>query len=90
MKKLCTSLMISVFLTLPVYAGSYPDVAEDHENFDAIEYLDDNEIVNGYEDGTFGPNNSVTRAEAMKIILSALNIEVESNLDEIFPDGSYC
>ena len=86
MKKLSTSFLISVFLTLPVYAGSYPDVAEDHENFDAIEYLDDNDIVNGYEDGTFGPDNSVTRAEAMKIILNALEIDIEGDLDETFPD----
>ncbi len=86
MKKLLVSFLFSIFFTLPVYAGSYPDVAEDHENFDAIEYLDDHDVINGYEDGTFGPDNSVTRAEAIKIILNALEIETESGLDEFFPD----
>ena len=86
MKKLLTSFLVSAFLALPVHAASYPDVAKDHLNFNAIEYLDDQEIINGYTDGTFGPDNSVTRAEAMKIILNALGIQVENNLDPEFDD----
>ncbi len=86
MKKLFIAFLISVFLTLPVYANSYPDVSEDHENFYAIEYLDDHNVINGYENGTFGPENSVTRAEAMKIILNALNVEIKTGITEFFPD----
>ena len=86
MKKLLISFFVSIFLSLPVLAASYPDVAIDHENFDAIEYLDEQNVINGYTDGTFGPDNTVTRAEAMKIILNALNVEIEMDLDSFFPD----
>lgn len=34
-----------------------------------------NEIINGYEDGTFRPNNNLTRAEASKILSVYMNIK---------------
>ena len=37
----------------------------------AISYLKDNEIVEGYDDGTFRPDNKINRAEFMKIIITA-------------------
>lgn len=36
---------------------------------EAIDYLVENKIVSGFEDGTFRPNQNITRAEMMKIIL---------------------
>lgn len=89
MKKIL--LLISLFLFLisiasTAFAASYPDVPEDHPNYQAIEYLDESQIINGYEDGTFGPDNLVNRAEASKIIIGSLNIPHEESYAEIFPD----
>lgn len=67
-------------------AGSFPDVPADHENFAAVEYLDNNGIINGYQDGTFGPDNLVNRAEAAKIIVGAFGIDHSSNYEVLFPD----
>lgn len=39
---------------------------------DAVAYFSSNGIVNGYTDGTFKPGNSVTRAEAAKIVYELL------------------
>lgn len=36
-------------------------------------------IVSGYSDGTFGPNNSINRAEALKIILEAFDVSLVSS-----------
>ncbi len=41
---------------------------------DYVKLLVDLKIVNGYEDGTFGPKNNATRAEAAKIIYGIVKI----------------
>lgn len=48
--------------------------------------------INGYEDGTFRPDNTITRAEVMKIVNSVLvRYSVEENLTvegiKLFPDN---
>lgn len=44
------------------------DVPEEHWAYQAIEALAEMGIINGYEDGSFKPNNPVTRAEVATII----------------------
>ena len=55
----------------------------DHYYATAICYVKDNGIVQGYEDGTFRPDNYINRAEFMKIIMSA-------SYDTSVLYGSYC
>jgi PKD repeat protein len=43
-------------------------------------------IVSGYSDGTFRPNDSVTRAEATKIILEAFEVDFQRYGADLFPD----
>lgn len=47
-------------------ASGFPDVTLYK---DEIEYLTDKKIINGYADGTFGPNNNLTRLQAVSMIL---------------------
>lgn len=68
------------------FAASFPDVAEDHKNYKAIEYLDEKQIVKGYPDGSFGPDKLVNRAEALKMIIGALNISTDGKYEVLFPD----
>ncbi|TSC79610.1 MAG: hypothetical protein G01um101425_541 [Candidatus Peregrinibacteria bacterium Gr01-1014_25] len=51
---------------------SFTDVPSDHFAFSAVEFLKQNNIVQGYADGTFKPSKTVTRAEAVKIIVAPL------------------
>ncbi len=53
---------------LPAGSSRFPDVAEDYWAKDAICYADQQGWVSGYPDGTFLPEQPVTRAEAAKII----------------------
>jgi hypothetical protein len=46
----------------------FKDVPETHWAYKAIEELAEKGIINGYEDGTFKPNEPVTRAEIATII----------------------
>lgn len=80
-------MSMSVIVTATAgHAGSFPDVPEDHENYEAIEYLDTNSVINGYQDGTFGPEDLVTRAQAMKIVVGALGIDFGKTYSQDFPD----
>ncbi|MDZ4217248.1 MAG: S-layer homology domain-containing protein, partial [Candidatus Gracilibacteria bacterium] len=49
---------------------SFNDTAE-HTYNKAILYAQEREIVKGYDDGTFKPDNPVNRAEFTKIIVEA-------------------
>lgn len=85
MKKLFSSLILSVFFALPfqtVSAASFSDVPENHPFYAAVESLRNLEIINGYQDGTFQPKKSVSRAEALKLVLVSAEIEVPESVEE--------
>ena len=58
------------------------------KNLTAVQYLQQHGVINGYDDGSFKPDNQVSRAEAMKIILEALNEEVDTDATSTFTDVS--
>jgi protein-disulfide isomerase len=47
---------------------SFSDVPSNHENRDAIFWLAENGWIQGYEDGTFRPSQTINRAEFVKIL----------------------
>jgi len=53
---------------------------------DAVIYLYNRNIISGYPDGTFQPNNTINRAEALKIIFESRGITVETATNSGFPD----
>ncbi len=59
--------------------GSNPfyDVAEDSWAASFIKTAADKGWINGYSDGSFGPERNITRAEAVKIINAVLNRSAE-------------
>lgn len=54
-------------------APRYTDVPMDNPNFLAIEYLSDQGVVSGYGDGTFRPDQPITRAQLLKTLATALH-----------------
>ncbi len=84
MKKFLVSLVLTA-LIVPLAQASFSDVAETDQYYPAITYLKENGIINGYEDGTFLPDNDVNRAEALKIILLGLGLEVEDRTSYELP-----
>jgi hypothetical protein len=59
------------------------DIFSDIGNFyifrNYILKLSKNNIIKGFGDGTFRPNNQVTRAEFLKMAIKSANIEIENN-----------
>ncbi|MBD3270545.1 hypothetical protein GF376_03380 [Candidatus Peregrinibacteria bacterium] len=63
-----------LLFAVPVAFAAFSDV-ENSKYQDAINYLEANGVVEGYEDGTFKPRQNLNRAEFLKIM-------VEVNYDE--------
>lgn len=79
MKKLLLVFIFSFFLISPAAAqqqlvapAGFPDVNSDNEFYEAIKYVSDNKIVNGYSDGTFKPDKEVSRGELTKIVIGSI------------------
>lgn len=63
--------LFSGFLVLPVQAQKFSDVSESHANYQAIEYLAKQGVVQGYGNGRFNPSAKINRAEFLKMLFLA-------------------
>ena len=67
-------IMLIIILTqlLSVsFAASFSDLSKEHWAFKYIDKLADSKVINGYPDGTFKPENTITRGEFFKLIMTA-------------------
>ena len=77
--KKAISAVIALALACSIIPASFAagvvltDVPETADYATAVNALVALKVVNGYEDNTFLPDNKITRAEASKIIVAALN-----------------
>jgi len=67
------------------YALEFSDVSE-HDSFSpSVQYLSEIQVFRGYGDGMFRPDQIINRAEALKVVLSIINIpEEEKKLANTF------
>jgi hypothetical protein len=52
----------------------FSDLADTHENKEAILYLKNLEIIDGYDNGTFKPEKEINRAEFLKILVEGIGL----------------
>lgn len=65
----------------------FSDINLESKNFEAINYLKNNQIINGYSDGSFKSENNLNRAELLKILIEAAGYEIdEGKYQNCFPD----
>ena len=81
-------LLFSLFSSSALVFANFSDVNETTKYYQAIEFLKNNDVVGGYPDGTFKPEQTLNRAELLKILIEAT---VEDKIDEskyknCFPD----
>lgn len=71
--KLMCALLVGVILTCPASAGLvFPDVNDDADYAEAVEYLNEIGIMQGDEIGNFNPDKPVSRAEIAALICRML------------------
>lgn len=71
--KLFLAIVTLTIFTIPSYA--YPDVSSNHWAAKQIEILTEQGVIVGYPDGTFQPDENVTRAEFASMAIKALGQE---------------
>lgn len=72
-QSIVATILAMVLLTCPALAASaFPDVNENAEYAEAVEYLNEVGIMVGDDKGNFNPNKTVTRAEMATIICRIL------------------
>lgn len=79
MKKFLLALLLATSILSSTAFADFIDVPETHKNSAAIEALVSQNILQGYSDSSFKPDQEVTRAEALKIILLGLGTTVDDN-----------
>ena len=73
----------------------FSDVPSSHEFYNGIEYLRQQKVLKGYEDGTFRPDSRINRAEMVKLIANpfildtgrlneCMNENMEEDDDHVF------
>lgn len=74
LKKVISSVaaLTMVASSVAAFAVDFPDVESTASYAQAVQELSALDIISGYEDGTFGPDKLVTRAEITKMIVDAL------------------
>jgi len=65
--------------------GNFSDVEKTYVYCDAIEWVKGEGIFKGYQDGTFQPNKSLNRVEALKTIMEALKIKPADSVGTSLP-----
>ena len=77
---LLSTIVLSIVLAPGVTSGAlsswYSDVPDNNAYHDGIYYMTQAGFASGYEDNTFLPENPVSRVEALKMILSASEVEI--------------
>lgn len=65
--------------TSPAFADKpFTDIPENSAGFEGIEYLRNGNVLTGYEDGSFKPNNRLNRAEFAKLIANPFILQNSS------------
>jgi hypothetical protein len=77
--------LTGLILLFPNSADAFSDVASSHPNYEAIMYLYENGIIDGYSDGTYRPDSTINRAEFTKIIIESI-AKTSNDNSNCFPD----
>ena len=72
------ALVFSMIFSNMVFAKNFNDV-EGHWAETAIEIMNQQGIINGYPDGSFKPNEKITREQFAKLITLTFNLSLENN-----------
>ncbi len=80
-------LSVIVFAAGKAFSADFADVGKDYWAYDAISGLSEKNIVSGYQDNTFRPDDFVTRAEFATMAVKALEkTDTSTNISAGFID----
>lgn len=80
---LLTAIVISTPIAKISLAESFSDISEGNQYYVGINYLKEQSIIEGYEDGTFKPSQEIDRASALKMLTLASGIFSQQEIDNL-------
>lgn len=86
MKNLFIASFLFFCFSTAVFAATFDDVPESSGYYKAVEFLKKEGIIHGYENGDFGPEDTLNRAQAMKIIVEAFDVAHDGDYPATFTD----
>ncbi|WP_157417003.1 N-acetylmuramoyl-L-alanine amidase [Bacillus cereus] len=90
-KAIAAGLLAANLLAYPISSlaetKKFPDVLDSAWSKDAIYYLVERNVINGMPDGNFMPYGNLTRAQAAKIIATAIGAKVDPNAKPSYNDA---
>ncbi|QQS58958.1 septal ring lytic transglycosylase RlpA family protein [Candidatus Peregrinibacteria bacterium] len=88
--RLLFSSVFAIGLFFPNHAFAtrfFTDIPPTHPAFEAISELEERGVINGFSDGSFRPDATITRAAALKIVLLSAGAEMNGVVSiSPFPD----
>jgi hypothetical protein len=81
------TMFYKLLLTTDWEKKSFPDVPADQWYAEAVETMAGLGVVSGYENGTFGPNKKITRAEFVTIAMAFSTLENGKSTFSDVPDS---
>ena len=75
---LALTLAMSSFVAMTTSAATFADVADTANYAEAVNALAAIGAIAGYEDGTFLPDNNITRAEVTTMVVAAVNMTADA------------
>lgn len=86
-------ILASFILLLPAYAATFSDVSEYSSYYDAVDYVTQRGIMAGYSEGTFKPDNMLTRGQISAILCRMIgeneNLPVNGNIFSDVPESHW-
>ena len=70
-KALLSAAIVATSLSSFSLAKNFNDIDSSHWAFKYVDELSNNKVINGYEDGSFKPNGTITRAEFIKLLVAS-------------------
>jgi len=80
------SVTIGTFILPATAFASFSDVNKNHPYYEDIKDLSADYVVKGYEDGTYKPDNTINRAEFVKIIMEKMSTKYAAEGENCYPD----
>lgn len=77
--KVAVATALTVAFAVPAFANPFSDVPAKHWAYDSVNKLAQAGIVDGYNDGTFKGDKTMTRYEMAQIVAKAMNKDLNSD-----------
>lgn len=85
-KKMLVMAAILLGLNNVAFAGTFSDIAPNHWIYQKVEDMKNRGIISGFEDGTFRPQNPVTREQFASILEKTLGLSGTTSTNIKFED----